>query len=88
MERKALVLLDQLWMTEKLSECFDARVIDFGIVNRSRCIEEEDIVIEVDQCACWNSVIQCTLYSCSLCTGCSPRFSAKSSRQPPPKSTT
>lgn len=51
MERKSLDLANQLGLAKKLSESFDARVVYFRIANRSRCIEEDDVAVEVDQCA-------------------------------------
>jgi len=49
MERKALDLLNQLWVAKKLSESLDTRVVDFRKVNCSRRIEEYDVSVEVDQ---------------------------------------
>jgi hypothetical protein len=49
MERKALDLLDQLRVTEKLCERLDAGVIDFCMADGSRCVEEYDVTVEVNQ---------------------------------------
>lgn len=51
MERNTLDLLNQLRMTKKFCKCLDTRIMDFGIVNCSRCIKEQNITIEVEKCA-------------------------------------
>lgn len=51
MERNALDLLNQLRMTKQLCKCLDTRVMDFGIVDGSRSIKEQDITIQVKKCA-------------------------------------
>lgn len=51
MERNTPDLLDQLRMMKQLCKRFDTRIIDLCIMNRSRCIEEQNITIEVEKCA-------------------------------------
>jgi hypothetical protein len=49
MESNALDRLDQLRMMKKLCKCLNTRIADFSIVNRSRCIKEQNIVVEVEK---------------------------------------
>jgi len=48
-ERKVLDLLNQLRVTEKLRESLDTGIIDFRMVDSGRCVEEDDVAVEVDQ---------------------------------------
>ena len=49
MERNALDLLNQFRMTKQLCKSLDTRIMDFGIVDGSRCIKEQNITIEVEK---------------------------------------
>ncbi len=38
-------------MTEKLCESFNTWVVNFAVVKCGGCVEEQDVVIEVEECA-------------------------------------
>ena len=49
MESDSLNLLDKHRMTKQLSKSLDARILDFGMIDRCRSIKKEDITIDVEE---------------------------------------